>query len=997
MLERGNFYKSAAFFLILFTVSNFALAKVIYVDKDANGVNTGLTWKGAQRCLQDALAQAQSGDEIRIAQGIQSPDERFQYGREKLIISSGDRTATFQLKTGVTIKGGYAGFSEPDPDVRDISLYETILSGDLDSNDVEVADPCDLLNEPARAENSYHVITGMYVDATAILDGFTVSGGNANGEYPYYCGGGMSIGDISNFPGVPLENSNPTLRNCTFKDNSSSYWGGCVFNGTESSPKFINCIFRGNFTPIFGGGIYNFSDSNPEIINCTFIENKAKNGGGCYSATNKVKFTDCLFYSNFASGDFSTGNGAGLCLLGDDAFLTNCTFVNNKATQGGGGIYNGTINMTLTNCKFVCNTAKDGAGICNVSSGSVLTCCTFCANTALEDGGAIRNYSSDTNLTNCIFISNSGEYGNALYYSSSLGVVKVNNCILWDGGNEIYHNFDSNITVTYSDVKGGWSGLGNINTDPLFAIEGYWDSNGTPDDSSDDLWIEGDYHLKSHAGRFDINTQSWVQDDVMSPCIDTGDPLTPIGHEPYPNGSRINMGVYGSSEQASMSLNDTRYFHQASDPYPADNAVDTGLEEVLTWASDANAVAQEIYFGVSHFPPFIEKFYENTYDPGVLLPNTRYYWRVDNTDSMINRSVGDTWTFLTGPTPVTAYNPSPDDGSEGIWPDTSLSWNPGLDASYHTVYFGTDFNDVSNASYANFFGVYVSMEQDSNYYMPDNLDFNKTYYWRIDEEDSVYNITRGSVWTFKTFEISYKALKPNPSNGAIDVSVGITSLLEPQELSWFPGINAVKHDVYLGTDFNDVNNATIANPLNVLVSMGQEPNFYQPDSYEYSQLYYWRIDETDSNGITTKGDVWAFITEAHAPKVRGCFTGQMPVWIDGKTVAISKAVTGMETSINEKIEQVQAHEGTWTLYDVLLDSGNRITVADDHYFLTESGKWLSLHNLAVGMKLKTSKEPVEIKSITKNPVPFTGKVYNLKIKGSNQYMVGNDAVIVSDY
>ena len=79
------------------------------------------------------------------------------------------------------------------------------------------------------------------------------------------------------------------------------------------------------------------------------------------------------------------------------------------------------------------------------------------------------------------------------------------------------------------------------------------------------------------------------------------------------------------------------------------------------------------------------------------------------------------------------------------------------------------------------------------------------------------------------------------------------------------------------------------------------------------------------------------------------------------------------------------------MYDVLLDSGNRITVADDHYFLTESGKWLSLHNLAVGMKLKTSKEP------TKNPVPFTGKVYNLKIKGSNQYMVGNDAVIVSDY
>jgi hypothetical protein len=97
MLERGVFYKLAAFLLILLTVSNLALAKVIYVDKDAKGINDGLTWRGAQRCLQDALAQAQSGDEIRVAQGIHKPDEKFQYGRTQVIISSGDRAATFQL------------------------------------------------------------------------------------------------------------------------------------------------------------------------------------------------------------------------------------------------------------------------------------------------------------------------------------------------------------------------------------------------------------------------------------------------------------------------------------------------------------------------------------------------------------------------------------------------------------------------------------------------------------------------------------------------------------------------------------------------------------------------------------------------------------------------------------------------------------------------------------------------------------------------------------
>jgi len=92
-----------------------------------------------------------------------------------------------------------------------------------------------------------------------------------------------------------------------------------------------------------------------------------------------------------------------------------------------------------------------------------------------------------------------------------------------------------------------------INVDPLFARPGYWAWNGTPENSWDDFWVNGDYHLKSQAGRWDSASGSWVQDDVTSPCIDAGDPNDPISNEPFPNGGRINMGAYGGTAEASKS------------------------------------------------------------------------------------------------------------------------------------------------------------------------------------------------------------------------------------------------------------------------------------------------------------------------------------------------------------------------------------------------------------------------------------------------------------
>jgi len=112
-------------------------------------------------------------------------------------------------------------------------------------------------------------------------------------------------------------------------------------------------------------------------------------------------------------------------------------------------------------------------------------------------------------------------------------------------------------TIVYSTIEGDARGEGNIDVDPLFADPGYWDDNGTPDDPNDDCFVVGDYHLKSQAGRWDPETASWVQDDVTSPCIDAGDPNSPLGDEPSPNGGIINMGFYGGTAQASLSASES--------------------------------------------------------------------------------------------------------------------------------------------------------------------------------------------------------------------------------------------------------------------------------------------------------------------------------------------------------------------------------------------------------------------------------------------------------
>ncbi|MHC4631967.1 MAG: LamG-like jellyroll fold domain-containing protein [Planctomycetota bacterium] len=111
--------------------------------------------------------------------------------------------------------------------------------------------------------------------------------------------------------------------------------------------------------------------------------------------------------------------------------------------------------------------------------------------------------------------------------------------------------------------------------------------------------------------------------------------------------------------------------------------------------------------------------------------------------------------------------------------------------------------------------------------------------------------------------IALVATNPSPDDGATDVARDLV-------LSWTPGMHADKHDMYFGTNFNDVNDADRTNPLDVLVSQNQDANSYSPaELLQFDQTYYWRIDEVNAPPDFTlyKGEVWQFMAELFAPPV----------------------------------------------------------------------------------------------------------------------------------
>lgn len=213
---------------LFFFVQSLATGEVIYVDADRPDGGNGQTWSTAFKYLQDALNNPYPGVEIRVAEGIYKPDQ----GEGQ---TSGDSTAAFLLINSMSLKGGYAGYSTPDPNERDIELYETILSGDLNGDDTPGIEPCNLHNDPCHGENSYHVVV-LATNETVVFDGFTITAGFAL-DSGWLEGGGMfnSDGDL-------------TIINCKFIGNVAGRGGG-MYN-SKSEPNITNCTFSGNLTVV---------------------------------------------------------------------------------------------------------------------------------------------------------------------------------------------------------------------------------------------------------------------------------------------------------------------------------------------------------------------------------------------------------------------------------------------------------------------------------------------------------------------------------------------------------------------------------------------------------------------------------------------------------------------------------------------------------------------------------------------------------------------------
>lgn len=232
----------------------------IYVDSHARGANNGTSWATAYSSLQDALVAAEHGQGtvIYVAAGTYTP--------------GATRTDSFHLPEGVALFGGFGG-TEATFTQRSMATHPTILNGDIGM-------------PGAMEDNSYHVVTN---DATmSILDGFVITGGNANGSvFPGDSGGG-----------VLLQGSSPLLRNIVFAGNRAVMGGGLY--SRSSSPLLQNIVFTGN-NAASGGGVY-ADHSQSQISNVTWSGNAAGAGGALFadpSSTNRVR--NSIFWNNGAN------------------------------------------------------------------------------------------------------------------------------------------------------------------------------------------------------------------------------------------------------------------------------------------------------------------------------------------------------------------------------------------------------------------------------------------------------------------------------------------------------------------------------------------------------------------------------------------------------------------------------------------------------------------------------------------------------------------------
>lgn len=401
-----------------------------YVMPSASGANNGGSWADAYTDLSSALAEPTCA-EIWVAQGVYIPGA-----------ASGN---SFVVRAGEAVYGGFAG-TETSLSERDPAAHVTILSGDTDGNDSN-ADGNSIAETSADivGANSNHVVklegtSAVPIGADTVLDGFTVTAGQADGgAFPENAGGGL----LCRGSGVGNACS-PTLGNLVFSGNQATFGGAIFLDGSDqgaSSPTLESVRFAGN-SAISGGAMFNHGnqgESSPTVHDASFRDNSAEFGGAMYNNGYEGVSSPVLGHITFQNNSAS-GSGGGIFNDGSHngashPVVYNATFVGNSADWGGGmyndGRHNGASSPSVLNVTFSANHGARGGAMASDaedggSSAPVLSNVIMWGNTVTHSGAALQNDDGAMPTIDHSVVQGSGGSGGG--WDSALGV---------DGGGNI--------------------------------------------------------------------------------------------------------------------------------------------------------------------------------------------------------------------------------------------------------------------------------------------------------------------------------------------------------------------------------------------------------------------------------------------------------------------------------------------------------------------------------------------------------------------------------
>ncbi len=358
-----SFLKGMAmsFFLLIGTL---LYSNVHYVDTLASGLENGTSWTDAYRSLQDALSAAATGDTIFIKMGVYLPH-------------GSDNSVSFDMIEGINIYGGFSGTELLADagfwDNRDTEAYETILSGDINGDDVGLSN---------NSENSLHIITNSVTGV--ILDGLTFKGGNAtgnNGGALYSTTGSLTFNNLKFFynsaqfgGAVTIYNTNIVADSCIFYANQASSAGGALYN-MEGNATFYNCVFLDNYVTFSTSDnsqtLYNNGAASVSFVNTIFWLNQDIQGDIIYDGSSVLTYYNCLikgspslaWYANY--GIDGGNNIAGYPHFVDYANLDfdlyddspainagNTSYGNNIGYYQGSGVYAPAVSITESLTSF---------------------------------------------------------------------------------------------------------------------------------------------------------------------------------------------------------------------------------------------------------------------------------------------------------------------------------------------------------------------------------------------------------------------------------------------------------------------------------------------------------------------------------------------------------------------------------------------------------------------------------------------------------------------